>query len=144
MGKYLSLEDILGKENEELQSLDMGEFTTRKLGTIPFTAISYAEYKQIKKDCIKAVPNGTGGMTREIDDDKLMLRVIVAAVDKDTRSTLTFKNKKLLEKLGVVTADEAVENLLDAGEVVLLASEIQDVSGFTEKTQQEEADAVKN
>lgn len=142
--KYATLEDILNTDNDNLTKLDTGEYEVDKLGVIPFTAIDHAEHKQIKKDCMKMVPNGTGGMVPELDDDKLMLEVIVTAVDKDPRSNFTFANKGLLDKLGVTTANAAVGLLLKPGEIFNMAIEIQNLSGFGEKAKKEVKDAVKN
>jgi len=142
--KYVTLEDILGKDLAELTALAKGEFATEKLGVIPFTALDHTEYKQAKKDCMKIVPNGTGGVVPDLDDDKLMLKTIIAAVDKDDRSSFTFANKQLLEKLGVATADAAVAKLLSPGEIFKMAIEIQNISGFGQKAQEELKEAVKN
>ena len=142
--KYISLEDILGKDQAELTALANGEYETDKLGVIPFTALDHAEYKQAKRDCMKMVPNGTGGMVPDLDDDKLMIKVIIAAVDKDDRSSFTFANKQLIEKLGVVTADAAVAKLLSPGEIFKMAIEIQNISGFGDKAAKETKEAVKN
>lgn len=49
---FLSLEDILGKSTEELTAEAQGHFATEKIGAVPFTAISYDDYKQAKKDCV--------------------------------------------------------------------------------------------
>jgi hypothetical protein len=90
------------------------------------------------------VPNGTGGMIPELDDDKLMVKVIVTAVDKDQRSNFTFANKDLLKKLGVVSADEAVSKLLSPGEIYNMAMEVQELSGFGPKAKKNTEEAVKN
>jgi hypothetical protein len=142
--KFVTLEDILGKDQAELTALAQGEYETSKLGTVPFTALSHEEYKQAKKDCMKMVPNGTGGMVPDLDDDALMIKVIVAAVDKDERSSFTFANKALREKLGVLTADAVAAKLLAPGEIFKMAIEIQNISGFGEKAAKEVKDAVKN
>lgn len=152
--KYLSLDDILGIDNEVLAAVAKGEFETEKLGIVPFSAIDYAEYKQAKKDCIKFNPDGTGGVNTEIDDDKLMVKIVIAAVGKDTRSDFTFASKALLDKLSqpssngvkceVRTAEGAVAALLSPGEVVNFAVAIQNLSGFGKKKSKENADAIKN
>jgi hypothetical protein len=144
MSKFINLEDILTKEVEVLTALKKNEITAEKLGLIPVTAIDSPEYKQIKKDCMKMVPNGTGGMYPEVDDDKMMIRVIIAAVDKDERSNFTFANKQLLDKLGVTTADDAVTKLLSPGEIVNAAADIQDLSGFGQKAKKAQEAEVKN
>jgi hypothetical protein len=142
--KFISLEDILGRNEDELTALKKGEIEAEKLGTIPVTAIDNLEYKQIKKDCMKMVPNGTGGMYPEVDDDKMMIRVIIAGVDKDDRSNFSFANKQLLDKLGVATADDAVIKLLSPGEIVHAATEIQGISGFGQKAKKAQEEEVKN
>lgn len=142
--KFLSLEDVLGKDTEALTAVKQGEFETDKLGAVPYTAIDQPEYKQIKKDCVRMVPSGTGGMEPEVDEDKMMVRVVIRAVDKDQRSSFTFANKQLLEKLGVTTADEAVAKLLAPGEIVNFAVAIQNDSGFGKKAAKEVQDKVKN
>ena len=144
MSKYATLEMILGKDNTDLTAVEQGEFTTKKLGVIPFTAVEHPEYKLAKKDCMKMVPTGTGGMQPELDDDKLMIKVIIEAVDKDQRSTFTFANKELIKKLGLSTADEVVAKLLSPGEIMRFAMEVQNVSGFGPQAQKELADDVKN
>lgn len=141
---YISLEDILGRDTEELASIRQGEFESEKLGLIPFSALANPEFKQAKRDCVKMVPNGTGGMTPEVDDDKLMLRIIVAAVGKDPRSTFTFADKALLAKFGVVSAEQAVEKLLSPGEISRFAIAVQNVSGFGPQAAKENEETVKN
>lgn len=143
-GKYINLEDVLGRNNEELEALEQGEYETDKLGLLPYTAVEHTEYKQAKKDALKLVPNGTGGMTPDLDDDKLMVRLVIAAVEKDQRSSFSFANKQLLEKLGVATADAAVSRLLKPGEIYNIAIDIQNLSGFGEKKEKEDSEAVKN
>lgn len=142
--KFISLEEILGKEEEQLSTLSLGEFETQTLGLVPFTSVDYDEYKVMKKDCTKMVPNGTGGMQPELDDDKLMLLLVIEAVDKDKRSTFTFRSKELLAKLGVSTAEAAAKKLLKPGEVIHFAVAVQNASGFSKKAQKENSEAVKN
>lgn len=152
MGKIISLEEVLGMNQEDLTALKKGTFNAEKLGTVAFCEIDANEYKTIKKDCMKMVPDpkgNRGAMTPELDDDKLMLKLVVAAVDKeskqpDARSNFTFANKQLLEKLGVVTADSAAMKLLSIGEIYQAAMEIQEVCGFTDKAAAEEAEEIKN
>lgn len=144
MSKYISLDAVLSKDAAELSVLKQGEFESDKLGVIPFTALENPEFKQAKRDCVKMVPNGTGGMVPEIDDDKLMVKVVIAAVDKDTRSDFTFANKALLEKLGVVSAEAAVEKLLSPGEISRFAIAVQEESGFGPKAVKAREEAVKN
>lgn len=141
---YLSLEDILGRDKDDLVGVLSGEFESRKLGTIPFTAIDHNEYKQAKRDCVQITPDGNGGVKTDVDEDRLMVKLVILAVDKDTRSDFTFANKALLEKLGVVTAEGAVSALLDPGEIVNFAVKIQNASGFGKKKQKEDSEAVKN
>lgn len=142
--RYITLEEILGKDQGELTALANGEFETGRLGVIPFTALDHTEYKKAKKDCMTMVPNGTGGMMPDLDDDKLMVKVIIAAVDKDERSSFTFANKALMEKLGVVTADAVVTKLMLPGEIFKMAVEVQNISGFGDKAAKETKEAVKN
>lgn len=142
--KYISLDEVLGKDNAELEEVKQGEFEAEKLGLIPYSAVDHSDYKQAKKDCITHVPNGTGGMDTDLDDDKLMVRLIIAAVAKDKRSSFTFANKQLLNKLGVAAADQAVSKLLSPGEIYNLAIDIQNLSGFGERKQKEDAEKVKN
>jgi hypothetical protein len=154
MSNFITLEEILGRDNDALTAVKHGEFETEKLGLVPYTAIDQPEYKQIKKDCVRMVPNGTGGMDPEVDDDKMMVRLVIRAVDKDTRSNFTFANKALLEKLTeanakegkppVTTADEAVSILLSPGEIVNFAVSIQNDSGFSQKAKKDTQDKVKN
>jgi len=144
MSKFITLEEILGRDAAELTALQKSEFDTEKLGLVPFTAIGHDEYKQAKKDCVKLVPDGTGGMNPEVDDDKLMLRIVQSAVGKDDRSTFTFADKRLLEKLKVTTADQAAIALLSPGEIVNFAVAVQNLSGFGKKAQKANESAVKN
>lgn len=144
MGKYKTLDEILGQDAAELTALQQGEFNTAKLGVVPFTALGHDEYKQAKKDCFKMVPDGTGGMQPEVDDDKLMLRVVQAAVHKDERSTFTFQEKRLLEKLRVTTADQAIAILLSPGEILNFAVAVQGISGFGKQAQVDNEKTVKN
>ena len=144
MSKFITLEDVLGKDAAEPTELKKSELTSATLGLIPFTALEHAEYKQAKKDCVKFVPDGTGGMQPEVDDDKLMLRVIQAAVNKDDRSTFTFQDKRLLEKLKLTTGDQATAALLNPGEIVNFAVAVQNLSGFGKQAQKANEAAVKN
>lgn len=141
---FLTLEDILGKDADALKAVPEGEFETEKLGTVPFKALTYAEYKQAKKDCVKYTPDGNGGIKTDIDDDRLMVKVVLLGVDKDERSNFTFANKALLDKLGVVTAEAAAGVLLSPGEIVNFAVAIQNASGFGKKKQKEDSEAIKN
>lgn len=152
MSKIINLEDVLGKEAGQLTKLKRGTFTAEKLGEVAFCEIDAVEYKGIKKDCMKMVPDpkGTrGAMVPELDDDKLMIKLVIAAVDKETkqpdaRSNFTFANEKLLTKLEVVAADQAVNKLMAIGEIFKAAMNIQEVCGFTDQAVEEEADAIKN
>lgn len=149
MSKFTSLDLILNKDVQELTALQEGEFHTEKIGTIPFTALDHAEYKQAKKDCFKMVraadeKGRKGKMVPDLDDDLLMVRVIIAAVNKDKRSDFTFANKQLLEKLGVATADAVVSKLLSPGEIVNFAMDIQELSGFGDGAEEELEEEVKN
>lgn len=143
MGKYISLEAILGKEDKELIALKKGEYETANVGLIPYSAIDFDEYKAAKKDCLKMVKNGTGGMSPELDDDKLMVKIILAGVDKDDRSTFTFANKDLLKKLKAVSADEVIGKLLSPGEIYNMAIEIQNISGFGKKAEKDKEEEIK-
>ncbi len=140
---FLTLEDVLGLDNDKLTAVATGEFETEKIGVIPFSAIDYTEYKQAKKDCMRITVED-GAVQTNVDDDKLMIKIILLAVDKDTRSNFTFASKALLEKLGVVTADAVVGKLLSPGEIVNFAVAVQNLSGFGAKKQKQDADAVKN
>ncbi|MCO5387794.1 MAG: hypothetical protein NHB14_20725 [Desulfosporosinus sp.] len=141
---YATLESILGKDQSELTALKQDEFTTEKLGTLPYTAVDHKEYKVAKRGCMKMIKDGTGSMVPDLDDDQLMLEIIVAAVDKDGRSDFTFANELLLKKLNVVTATAAVSQLLSPGEIFNLAIEIQGLSGFGAKAAKDLKDDVKN
>lgn len=141
---FLSLEDILGKDTAEMKAVAQGQHETEKLGAVPFSALTHAEYKQAKRDCVKFTPDSNGNIQTDIDEDRLMVKVIIAAVDKDTRSNFTFASKALLEKLDVVTAEAVVSTLLSPGEIVKFAMAIQNASGFGEKKRKEDSDAIKN
>lgn len=142
----LSLDDILGRDTKELDQLPGGEFFVAKLGgKIPWTTVDQTEYKQAKKGCFNIKPAKKGQKPEmDFDDDKLKVRLIIEAVDKDTRSDFTFANKQLLEKLGVTTAEQAVERLVSPGEIHNWAVEIQDAAGFSTDAQEEVADDIKN
>jgi len=140
---FLTLEDVLGIDNDTLTAIASSEFETEKLGAVPFSALDYNEYKQAKKDCMQ-ISVQDGVVNTKVDDDKLMVKIILLAVDKDTRSDFTFANKALLEKLGVVTADAVVGVLLSPGEIVNFAVAIQNISGFGDKKAKQDAEAVKN
>lgn len=143
--KVLSLEHVLGMDKDKLTALAKGAFYAKKLGMdIPFTEIEPDENRQAKKDSTEMVPNGTGGMQPELDEDKLMVKLIVQAVDKDDRSNFSFANKDLLKHLGVVAADQAVKKLLSTGEIYSAAMKIQDLSGFGPDAQKKDSEAVKN
>lgn len=141
---FISLEDVLAKDLQDLAPVTQGAFTVEKLGDIPYSSIEYDEYKAMKKACTKMVPNGTGGMRTDIDEDKLMIMIVVEAVDKDKRTSFTFRNKGLLDKLGVVTDQGAVTKLLKPGEIVNFAVKIQNDSGFGKTAEKAASDAVKN
>ena len=146
MSKFATLEDILKTDNDKLAELTQGEFKVKKIGFVPFLALEHKEHKQAKRDCTKMVkdPSGTGGMMPDIDDDALMLKIIVMAVDKDSRSTFTFSNSELLKKLGVISAESAVQKLLSPGEIYNMAVAIQNASGFGAVAQEEAKETVKN
>lgn len=141
---FLSLEDILGKSTEELTAEAQGHFATEKIGAVPFTAISYDDYKQAKKDCVTYSQDDNGVIQTKVDDDKLMTKIIILAVDKDQRSNFTFANSALLKKLGVFTAEGALAKLLSPGEVVNFAVAVQNASGFGNKKKKQIKDSVKN
>lgn len=142
---FITIEEILNADIAALKAVKEGEYETEKLGLLPFQALSQAEYKQAKNDSMKIIKNASrGAVDFDFDDEKLKVRIIVQAVNKDERSTFTFANKALLDKLGVVTADQAVEMLLSPGEIHNIAMEIQDLSGFGAKAQKENEEAVKN
>lgn len=142
--KFLSLEEILGIDTEELTAEKQGHFVTEKMGAIPFTAISYDDYKQAKKDCVTYDQDDNGVIQTKVDDDKLMTKIVILAVDKDPRSNFTFANGALLQKLGVYTAEAALGKLLSPGEVVNFAVEVQNASGFGKKAKKQVKDSVKN
>lgn len=140
----ISLEDILAKDVQDLAPVSEGTFKVGKLGDIPYTSVEYDEYKAIKKACTKMVPNGTGGMRTDIDEDKLMILLVIEAVDKDKRTSFTFRNKDLLAKFGVLTDEGVVKKLLKPGEIVNFAVKIQNDSGFGKQAEAAASEAVKN
>ncbi|MEK4879337.1 phage tail assembly chaperone [Paenibacillus sp. FSL R5-0908] len=143
---FLNLADILGRDTAELSKLETGEFPVAKLGgSIPWTAITQPEYKDAKKGCLH-IKKGKRGQAQdmEFDDDKMKVRLIITAVDKDKRSDFSFANKQLLDKLGVISAEQALELLVNPGEIHNWAIEIQDASGFSSESQDEVADDIKN
>lgn len=140
---FLTLEDVLGKDTDKLTALAKGVFDTEKLGPMPFTAIDYAEYRQAKKDCMK-ISVEDGIVNTSIDDDKLMLKIVLLAVDKDDRSNFTFASKALLEKLDVPTAEAVVGKLLSPGEITNFAVAVQNISGFSKKKAKKDAEDIKN
>lgn len=142
--KFLSLDEILGKDTAELTKEAQGHFTASKLGNIPFTAISYDDYKQAKKDCVTYEQDDNGVIQTKVDDDKLMTKIVILAVDKDKRSDFTFANGALLKKLGVFTAEMALGKLLSPGEIVNFAVKVQNASGFGTKKKKQVKDSVKN
>lgn len=148
---FTTLDKVLAINDSDLAKLKKGEFETEKLGLLPYTAIDHNEYKKAKRECIKMIPDGTGGMEADIDDDKLMVKLIIEAVDKDDRSDFSFANKQLLAKLNkafpdkdIVTAEQAVAALLSPGEIYNMAIEIQNLSGFGKKAQKKIEEEVKN
>lgn len=142
--KFLSLEEILGMDTDKLTAEKQGHFVTDKLGAIPFTAISYDDYKQAKKDCVSYSQDDNGVIQTKVDDDKLMTKIVILAVDKDPRSNFTFANGALLKKLNVHTAEGALCKLLPPGEVVNFAVAVQNASGFGNKAKKKVKDSVKN
>lgn len=140
---FVSLDMILGRDHAELVSLAQDVVESAKLGKIPVTALDNEEYKTIKKDCMTFKKVGNR-MQPDLDDDKLMVEVLIAAVDKDKRSDFTFRNKELIAKLGVVTATQAAEALLSPGEIFKGAIVVQDISGFGEKAEAEAKKEIKN
>lgn len=143
---FLSLDDILSRDKKELDQLPQGEFWVSRLGgKVPWTTVTQPEYKAAKKGCLNIKPGKRGQKPEmEFDDDKLKVRLIIEAVDKDTRSDFSFANKQLLDKLGVVTAEQAVDTLVNPGEIHNWAVEIQDAAGFSDSAQEEAADDIKN
>lgn len=96
--KFLSLEEILGMDTADLTAEKQGFFHSEKLGDIPYTAISYDDYKQAKKDCVTYDQDENGVIQTKVDDDKLMTKIVILAVDKDQRSNFTFANGALTWK----------------------------------------------
>jgi hypothetical protein len=142
MDNYVSLDQVLKLGTEELNNVRQGVFSTRKIGLIPYSGINNDEFKSARKDSVKI--SGKKDNEIEIDDTKMMISVIISAVDKDKRSDFSFANKELLTKLGVFSAEAAVNILLDPGEVVNMATEIQDISGFSQTAITKVEDDVKN
>jgi hypothetical protein len=140
---YATLDQILKKDDEALASVLQGEYETRKLGLLPYSGVNNYEYQQSKKDCV-TMKQGTDGPDVDIDDDKLMRLLVIQAVDKDKRSDFTFLNSDLLKKLGVISAVEAVNKLLDPGEIYQMAVDIQNLSGFGKKAEKKLEESVKN
>jgi len=138
--KFITLEDVLGKDTSVLTATKQGVFPADKLGDIPYTCPDNEELVQMRKDCRVYDKDGD----YEVDSEKLMVRLIIKAVDKDTRSSFTFANKELLAKLDVVTADAAVQKLLLPGEINEMAAQIQTDMGFGKKAEAEREEAVKN
>lgn len=143
--KFISLKQILSKDAADLEPVEEGIFKSESLGAIPFTSLTLPEHKQAKKDCVTYVKRGKQ-MVPDIDEDRLMQKVIVTAVDKDQRSDFTFASKELLKHLGITTAEQAVQKLLKPGEIYDFAMAIQDKSGFgdSDRVDDETADAIKN
>ena len=143
---YVSLEEVLGKKAEELKAVVLGEIDASKLGgKLPVTSFDNDVFKQIKKDCTEYRKEGKNGrMIPVIDEDKLMVEVIVAAVHADERSDFTFRSPQLLQKLDVITAGEAAELLLSPGEIARGAQEVQEICGFNGEAAEARAEDVKN
>ncbi|TVX92224.1 phage tail assembly chaperone [Paenibacillus agilis] len=143
---FLSLDDILTRDTKDLAKLPQGEFFVTKLqGKVPWTTVDQPEYKAAKKGCFKLKPTKKGQKPEmDFDDDKLKIRLIIEVVDKDPRSDFTFASKPLLEKLGVTTAEQAVERLVSPGEIHNWAMEIQETAGFSDEAQEEAAEDIKN
>lgn len=151
MSNFITLETVLSKDGDALTAVRQGEFYCEKLGgDIPFTALTHDEFKTAKKGCVVFVSSPTGGaMTPDVDDDKLMLQVVIKAVDKDTRSTFTFASAKLFDKLkasgkDINTAEGAVKAMLSPGEIQKFAMAVQEVSGFGPNAVKKDAEAIKN
>jgi len=151
---FLSLDVVLGRNTLELAELPTGEFYVSRLGgLVPWTAIDQNEYKNAKKGCLTLKAAGKGRQDVEFDDDKMKVRLIVAAVDKDKRSDFSFASKQLLDKLTeasvakggdkINTAEQAVAFLVSPGEIHDWAMDIQDAAGFADKDD-ELADDIKN
>ena len=141
---FISLDTILDRSNDDIKATSEGEFEIEGLGLVPYTSVDHDEYKAIKKATTKMVPNGTGGMHSDVDEDEMMLQLIVEAVHKDKRSTFTFRDKRMLDKFGVTKDTSVVKKIMKPGEVVKFALAIQNASGFGKKAQAEASDAVKN
>jgi hypothetical protein len=148
---YTSIDQILAMDTAELVAIKQGEFHSKKLGLIPYTALDHIEYKQAKTDCVKIVQDdkAPGGVRIDMDEDKLMIRAIVSAVDKDKRSNFTFASKELLNKLqqadsNVISADQAVNKLLSPGEIYDFAVAIQNLSDLGVKAEAKTEEAAKN
>ena len=97
-----------------------------------------------KKDCVTYDQDENGVIQTKVDDDKLMTKIVILAVDKDQRSNFTFANGALLKKLGVHTAEGALSTLLPPGEIVNFAVAVQNASGFGNKAKKKVKDSVKN
>lgn len=152
--QFITLEMILSKDAEELSPVSLGEFHIPRLGaTIPFASLTAEEQKQARKDCRSTVRQGKQ-LVPQVDDEKMMMKLIVQAVDKDKRSTFSFANKALMEHLTkvneaqglkpVLTAEQAVAAMLKPGEITDFAVAIQDLCGFGPENGEEIAEQVKN
>lgn len=123
--KMVSLDMVLGLTDEAIAELPQGEFTTKRLGTVPVRAITAEEMKEVRTD--SAIREK--GRVVDIDEDKLAANIWLRALDK-TRTDFDFGNPKLLEKLKVKTQLQAVKKLLLIGELQMGALYIKDLSGF--------------
>lgn len=150
---YATLNDILGLDTDVLTTLETSEFTSKKLGVIPYTEVEPGEYAGMKKKAYKTKVSGSGRKNQNVemdfDDELLKVMLIIEAVEKDKRSDFTFASKALIEKLSkkddnVVTAVDVVRKLLSIGEINDWAIDIQDISGITEQAKEEQVEAIKN
>ena len=154
--KMLTLEDVLGLPDEQLTAVVRGTYHVKKLGDVPYTALDFAEFKQIRKDCITTeIENGQ--VNTQVDDVKMAVKCVITAVAKDTRSNFTFASKQLFKKLedaikakdpnsakSIIRAEDAVAELLFPGEIMNFAQTIQVASGLSAAAAKKDSDDIKN
>lgn len=93
-------------------------------------ALTDKKVSEIRKQCTREWYNRRGELQRETDMDRFMAMVIAEACVRPK-----WDNPLLLEKYKASDAAEVVQRRLLAGELVRLAEEIFDLSGYFQDTE---------
>lgn len=111
--QFLSLPDVDGITEEVFVNDRVGTFTVKAM-----TALEFEDYR--RKAGVKTSKKGV-----DFDSTKFFIAMIAGQTIKPD-----FANKELLTKCGCLTPEQVVTKKLLMGEIIKLATKIQEISGF--------------